>query len=72
MPPLVPVMVIGKVPVVAVLATVSVKSEVPEPGAAMEVGLKTPVTPDGKPAADRAIAASNPPETAVVTTAKPL
>ena len=67
-----PVMVIGKVPVPAFLETVSVKSDVPEPGAAIEVGLKLPVTPDGKPVADKAIDALKPPEMAVVTTAYPL
>ncbi len=67
--PLVPVMVIGYVPVFAVRATFSVKSDVPEPGAAMVAGLKLPVTPDGKPLAERATAPLNPPETVVVTTA---
>lgn len=46
MPPPVPVMVMGKVPVVAVLETVRVKSDVPEP--VMDVGLKTAVTPDDR------------------------
>ena len=55
-------------PVLAVLETVSVKFDVPEPGAAMEVGLKLPVTPEGRPVADKATAALKPPETAVVTT----
>ena len=71
-PPLVPVMVIGKVPVGAFLETVKVKCEVPEPGAPIEVGLKTPVTPDGTPVADSATAPLKPPETVVVTTAYPL
>ena len=70
MPPPVPVIVIGKVPVGAVLDTVRVKSDVPEP--VMEVGLKLPVTPVGTPVADKATAESKPPETAMVTTAKPL
>ena len=70
--PLVPVMVIVCVPVDAVLATVMVYVEVPEPGAAIEAGLKLPVTPDGRPEAVKATAASNPPETAVVTTTCPL
>ena len=51
----------------AFLATVSVKSD--EPAPVMDVGLKLPVTPEGMPVADKAIAESNPPETAVVTTA---
>ena len=37
----------------------------PEPGAAIEVGLKLTVTPLGWPEADKAIAALNPPEMAV-------
>jgi len=63
-------MVIGKVPVGAVLDTVRVKCDVPDP--VMEVGLKIPVTPVGTPVADKATAESKPPETAMVTTAKPL
>ena len=62
-------MVIGYVPVFAVRATFSVKSDVPAPGAAIVDGLKLPVTPVGKPVADRATAPLNPPETVVVTTA---
>ena len=71
-PPPVAVIVIGYVPVGAVLATVRVKSEVPEPGAAIVAGLKLPVTPDGTPVADKVTAESKPPETVVVTTAYPL
>jgi hypothetical protein len=56
------------VPRGAFLDTVSVKSEVPEPGAAIVDGLKLPVTPEGMPVADSAIAPLNPPETVVVTT----
>jgi hypothetical protein len=48
------------------------KSDEPEPGAAMEAGLKVVVTPDGTPVAENAIAESKPPETVVVTTAYPL
>lgn len=51
----------------ALLETVSVKSDVPEP--VTEVGLKLPVTPDGMPVADSATAESNPPEAVTVTTA---
>jgi len=40
--------------------------ELPEPGAAMDEGLKPTVTPVGWPDADKAIAASKPPEIAVV------
>ena len=39
-PPPVAVMVIGKVPVVALLGTDRLKSVVPEPGAAIDAGLK--------------------------------
>lgn len=53
-------------------ATVSVNDEVPEPGAAIEVGLNAAVTPVGSPLAERAIAALNPPETAVVMVEVPL
>ena len=56
-------------PVGAVLDTVRLKSDVPEPGAAMEAGLKLTVTPVGWPVADKAMAESKPPETVVVTTA---
>lgn len=59
-------------PVAAVLDTVMVYFEVPEPGAAIDVGLKLPVTPVGKLDADKATAASKPPETAVVMTTLPL
>ena len=72
MPPPVPVIVMGYVPVLAVLETVSVKCDVPEPGALMGFGLKLPVTPDGMPVALSVIAELNPPEIAVVTVAYPL
>ena len=72
MPPPVPVIVIGYVPVRAFLVTINVKSDVPEPGAAMEAGLKLAVTPDGTPVAENVMAESNPPDTVVVTTAYPL
>ena len=72
MPPPVPVIVMGYVPTRAVLDTVSVKSDVPDPGALMGFGLKLPVTPDGIPVAESVIAELNPPETAVVTMAYPL
>ena len=61
-----PVTVIGYTPVAVVEATVMVIVEVPEPGAAMDVGLKLTVTPLGWPVADKAIAESKPPETPVV------
>jgi len=53
-------------------ATVKVAVEEPEPGAAMDVGLKPTVTPVGWPDALRAIAELNPPETDVVMVDEPL
>lgn len=44
----------------------------PEPGAAMDVGLKLTVTPLGAPLAVRATAELNPPETEVVMVELPL
>ena len=49
-----------------------VRRDVPDPGAAIEVGLKLPVTPDGKPEAVSAIAELNPPLKEVVTVTYPL
>jgi len=46
--------------------------DVPEPGAAMEVGLKLTVTPVGWPVADKAMAELKPPTTAVVMVEVPL
>ena len=66
LPPPVPVMVMVWVPVLARELTVTFIVDVPEPGAAMDVGLKLTVTPDGWPLADKAIAELKPPETAVV------
>src|SRR5208282_1225348 len=65
-PPPVPVIVMVYVPVAVSEATVMDIVEVPEPGDAMDVGLKLTVTPLGWPEADNAMAALNPPETAVV------
>lgn len=50
-------------------ATVTFISDVPEPGAAMEAGLKLIVTPEGWPVADKEMVELKPPETLVVTTA---
>ena len=50
-----------KVPAAATLLAVMVRVELPLPGAAMEVGLKLAVTPDGRPEAESAIAELNPP-----------
>jgi hypothetical protein len=68
-PPPVAVMVMVWVPVGALLATVRLKSVVPEPGAAIEAGVKLDVTPDGTPVALKETAELNPPDTATVTTA---
>jgi len=46
--------------------------EAPEPGAAMDVGLKLTVTPVGWPLAVKAIAESKPPDTLVVIVEVPL
>jgi len=71
-PPPVPVTVMVDVPAAVVDGTVMVTADVPEPGAAMDVGLKATVTPEGWPLADSAMAESNPPETAVVMVDDPL
>jgi hypothetical protein len=72
LPPPVPVILIEYVPVLAVLATFSVKFDVPAPGAAIDAGLKLPVTPDGSPLAESETAELNPPTTVVVTVTYPL
>lgn len=56
-------------PMLAFWATVTFISDVPEPGAAMEAGLKLIVTPEGWPVADKEMVELKPPETLVVTTA---
>ena len=53
-------------------ATAMVIADVPEPGAAMDVGLKLTVTPVGWPLAVKAIAEAKPPETVVVIVELPL
>ena len=70
--PEVPVTVIVYAPAVVVGATAMVMVEAPEPGAAIEVGLKVTVTPVGWPVADNAIAESKPFKTAVVIDDVPL
>jgi hypothetical protein len=60
------------VPVAVVEATVMVMVEAPEPGAAMEAGVKLTVTPVGCPVADKATAELKPPEIATVTVDEPL
>jgi len=61
-----PVTVIVEVPVLALLFTVIVMVDVPEPGAAIGFGLKLAVTRDGRPLADKVIAELKPPEIVVV------
>lgn len=53
-------------------ATARVNVDVPDPGAAMDVGLKLAVTPVGWPLADNATAELKPPETVVVIEEDPL
>lgn len=67
--PLVPLIVMVRVPVVALLLSVIVMVELPAP--VIEVGLKEIVVPLPCPEADRAIAEPNPPVTAVVTVTFP-
>ncbi len=64
--PPVPVTVMVELPAAAEEATVMVIVEVPEPGAAIEVGLKATVTPVGWPEAESAIAELKLPEIVVV------
>ena len=71
-PPPMPVTVIVYVPVAVPEATAMVIVDVPDPGAAIEVGTKLTVTPLGWPEAERAIAASNPPDMEAVIVDVPL
>ena len=71
-PPPAPVTVIVYAPVAVFGATVIVMVEAPDPGAAMDVGLKLTVTPAGWPVALKATAELNPPETAVAIVLVPL
>jgi hypothetical protein len=59
-------MVMVCVPRLAPRLALTVIVEVPEPGAAIELGLKLTVNPLPPPEADRLIAESKPPDTAVV------
>ena len=70
--PPVPLTVMGYVPGVVVEATVSVRVEVPEPGAENDVGLKLAVTPAGRPVADKAMEELKPPAWVVVIVDVPL
>jgi len=60
------------VPVAVVEVTAIDMVELPEPGAAIEVGLNVTVTPVGCPLAVNATAALNPPDTVVVIVDEPL
>src|SRR5579862_379992 len=67
MPGAVAVMVIGKLPIAALLLTANVTVELPLPGAAIMPGLRLTVTPLGTPEADRLIELLNPFRMAVET-----
>jgi hypothetical protein len=60
------------VPVAALLLTVNVNVDEPDPGEAILVGLKAAVTPEGMPLAESETALSNPPETLDVIVEVPL
>lgn len=68
----VPVIVMLYVPAAVVEATANVTDDVPEPGAAIDAGLKLTVTPEGAPDAFRETAELNPPEMEVVMVDVPL
>lgn len=59
-------------PATVVEATANVSVDAPEPGAAMDVGLKVALTPVGWPVAERAMAELKPPETVVLSVEVPL
>ena len=65
-PPPVAVTVIGYVPGGVLAPTVIVAVDVPEPGAAIVLGLKVTLAPAGAPDVVSATALLNPPPTAVV------
>ena len=71
-PPPLALIVIVDVPAAAVLAAVKVRVELPEPGAAMDVGLKAAVTPEGSPLAESDTAELKTPETVVEIVLVPL
>jgi hypothetical protein len=71
-PPPLALMVIVDVPAAAVLAAVNVSVELPEPGAAIDVGLNAAVTPEGSPLAESDTAELKPPETVVEIVLVPL
>jgi len=65
MPPPLAFTVTVDVPTVAVLPALKVNVELPEPGAAMDVGLNAAVTPAGSPVAESETPELKPPETVV-------
>ncbi|HLW97151.1 MAG TPA: hypothetical protein VKR82_00785, partial [Candidatus Acidoferrales bacterium] len=65
-PPPVPLMVMVRVPVLDLRPTLTVIVEVPEPGAAIELGPNVTLLPFPAPEADKLIAELKPPEIAVV------
>ena len=65
-PPPVPVIVMVWLPIRALRPTFTVIVEVPDPGAATELGLKLTDCEFPAPEADKLIAELNPPDTAVV------
>jgi len=71
-PPPLALIVIVDVPAVAVVLAVNVSVELPEPGAAMDVGLNAAVTPEGSPLAESDTAELKPPETVVEIVLDPL
>jgi len=71
-PPPVAVTVRVYIPVAAVEPTAMERVELPEPGAAIEVGLRVAVTPVGAPETERETAELNPPYTLVVIVELPL
>lgn len=60
-PPPLPVTVIGYVPAGVFAPTVTLIVEFPEPGAAIGLGAKLTVVPEGTPDADNAMAPLKPP-----------
>jgi hypothetical protein len=64
-PPPLALIVIVDVPAAAVLLAVKVRVELPEPGAAIDVGLNAAVTPEGSPLAESDTAELKPPEMVV-------
>jgi hypothetical protein len=64
-------MVMVRLPMVALLLAVTVIVEVPEPGAAMELGLNDTVSPLPSPDAEKLMAELKPPETTVLTAEVP-